>query len=296
MPETTIDHLLQQRGRPLLSFEFFPPKRPEGLALLLRAAEQMRAAGPDFVSVTYGAGGSTRGSSLDLCQRLRDMGLGLVMPHLTCVGATAAELRTLVREIRGAGFLNIMALRGDPPAADTAFAVPPGGLRYASELVTLIRDEHPSLCCGVAGYPETHPESPSPDLGLLHLKMKLAAGASFVTTQLFFDNRVYYAFVERCRRLGIYHPIVPGILPAVSLDQARRLAAMCHATLPPQLEVDLEDARNNPEAMAAIGIQWAARQVDDLLQNGAPGIHLYVLNRMQTALAPVMTRCFEKYR
>lgn len=280
----------------MLSFEFFPPKKPEKGGLLLDAARQMSVAEPDFVSVTCGAGGSARDGTLELCLRLRDIGLGPVMPHMTCAGATKTELRRKIGEIRNAGFSNIMALRGDPPATGKPFSVPDGGLGYASDLVALIRDEDPSICCGVAGYPETHPEAPSPEIGLQHLKMKLAAGASFVTTQLFYDNRVFYDFVDRCRRIGIYHPIVPGILPAVSLDQVRRMTAMCRASLPPQLEVDLEDARNNPEAMAAIGIQWAARQVADLLHHGVPGIHLYVLNLVQTALAPVMTRCFAKYR
>lgn len=296
MEPTTIKQLLATAGRPLLSFEFFPPKTEEGMARLLESAARMREARPDFVTVTYGAGGSTRERSLRLCGELQAMGYAVIMPHLTCVGATRAELTETIGHLFDLGYRNIMALRGDPPEGADTFIPPEDGLEHASDLVALIKDLRPAMCCGVAGYPEGHPEAASPDTDLIHLKTKLAAGADFLTTQLFFDNRVYFDFARRCRAAGIYQPVLPGILPAVSLKQVRRMVTMCAARLPPQLEVDLVDAGENRAAAAAVGLQWACRQIDELLDAGAPGIHLYVLNRADVALAPAVARCFARWR
>lgn len=294
--QTRIIELLEKAQRPLLSFEFFPPKTDEAMARVFESARGMREAEPDFVTVTYGAGGSTQERSRTLCGGLLDEGFEVVMPHLTCVGASRAEIENVVRRFSDDGYRNIMALRGDPPKGEKAFVVPRDGLAHASDLVELIQDVSPEICCGVAGYPEKHPEAVSADIDLIHLKTKLAAGATFVTTQLFFSAELYFDFVRRCRAAGIYQPILPGVLPAISLPQVRRMCEMCGTSIPPQLEVDLEDAGSKGPAAAAVGLQWAVRMIDKLLRGGAPGIHLYVLNRADIATAPTIARCIRAWR
>ncbi len=294
--QQSIQELIEKRAQPLLSFEFFPPKDKENFKLLKEASRKMRAASPDFVTVTYGAGGSTQARSAEVCRMLDEEGFENIMPHLTCVGASCDELRKTVRSMYEQGFRNIMALRGDPPKGLDTFVAAEEGLSHASDLVALIKEMYPDVCCGVAGYPETHPEASSPEVDLTHLKLKLDAGGAFVTTQLFYENDVYFDFVERCRGIGIKQPVLPGILPAVSLKQAKRMTQMCNASMPNQLEANLQDAGEHAAAAAAAGIKWATRQIEDLLEKGAPGIHLYVLNREDVALAPELVRCFAKWR
>jgi methylenetetrahydrofolate reductase (NADPH) len=208
-----------------------------------------------------------------------------VMPHLTCVGHSRAELAEIADRIHGDGFRNVMALRGDPPKGSAQFSVAADGLRYANELVSLLKERHPDLCLGVGGYPEKHPEAPSPQTDLENLRRKVDAGAGFVTTQLFFDNEVYYRFVERCRAASIAVPIVPGLMPVLSLKQVQRFTSMCGATIPPTLVRRLEAAGEAAEIVEAVGIDWALAQIRDLLAHGAPGYHLYILNRAKSALA-----------
>lgn len=273
------------RPRPLRSLEFFPPKDEGGLLALRESAEALRALAPDFVSVTYGAGGSTRERSAEVCALLRrDFGF-VVMPHLTCVGHSRAELGAIVDRIHGEGYRNVMSLRGDPPKGAAGFTPAPDGLRHASELVGLLKSRHPDFCLGVAGYPEKHPEAPSLEADLGHLRAKVDTGAAFVTTQLFFDNEVYYRFVERCRSAGIGVPIIPGLMPVLSLRQVQRFTQMCGASLPAKLVRRLEAAGEDPEAAESVGIDWALGQIRDLLARGAPGYHLYILNRWKSALA-----------
>ncbi len=291
-----VSDLLHNRRAPTLSFEFFPPKDEQGMKTLEDSARKLLEARPDFVTVTYGAGGSTRQKTLEVCEMLRRMGFAVVMPHLTCVGHSRAELDALADDIRGRGFRNIMALRGDPPEGQHEFRTVADGLAHASDLVELIRKRHPDICCGVAGYPEKHPEAASLDQDIAHLRAKLDAGGGFVTTQLFFENRFYFDFVKRCRAAGIAHPILPGLMPATSAKQIRRFVSTCGATVPPDLESALVEAADDPARGIAVGIEWLARQIDDLLGNGAPGIHLYVLNRARVALAPAVAECFGKYR
>jgi methylenetetrahydrofolate reductase (NADPH) len=272
-------------SRPLRSLEFFPPKDDEGVAHLRTTAGILQRMAPDFVSVTYGAGGSTRERTAQVSAMLRaDFGL-TVMPHLTCVGSSAAEIAELSDRIHEGGFRNIMTLRGDPPKGQTTFEPYKDGLRYASDLVALLKKRHPDFCLGVGGYPEKHPEAPDLDRDLAHLKRKVDAGAAFITTQLFFDNAVYYRFVERCRALGITVPIVPGIMPVLSLKQIVRFTQMCGASLPEKLVKRLEAAGDHADALEAVGIDWALMQIRDLLAHGAPGYHLYILNRAKSALA-----------
>jgi methylenetetrahydrofolate reductase (NADPH) len=283
-PDRPIAELFA-RGRPLRSLEFFPPKDDAGVAALRGTAEALRRMGPDFVSVTYGAGGTTRERTAQVSAMLKGEFGFTVMPHLTCVGHTRGDLEALADQIHAQGFRNIMTLRGDPPKGATSFPVLPDGFRHAAELVTLLKRRHPDFCLGVAGYPEKHPEAPSLEADLTHLKRKVEAGADFITTQLFFDNAVYYRFVERCRAEGITVPIVPGIMPVLSLKQIQRFTQLCGSTLPAQLTARLEVAADNADVVEMVGIDWALHQIRGLLANGAPGYHLYILNRARGALA-----------
>jgi methylenetetrahydrofolate reductase (NADPH) len=208
-----------------------------------------------------------------------------VMPHLTCVGHTREELNGVADSIYADGFRNIMTLRGDPPKGSTEFQATADGLRNANELVSLLKARHPDFCLGVGGYPEKHPEAASAEVDLVNLKRKVDAGADFVTTQLFFDNASYYRFVDTCRAAGITVPIVPGIMPVLSLKQIQRFTSMCGTTLPATLIRRLEAAGETAEIVEAVGIDWALGQIRDLLARGAPGYHLYILNRAKSALA-----------
>ena len=283
-PDRLISHLLTTQ--PIVrSLEFFPPKDEAGLLTLRQTATSLQRIAPDFVSVTYGAGGTTRDRTAQASAMLKNEFGFTVMPHLTCVGHSRAELGAAADQLHQAGFRNIMTLRGDPPKGDTEFRPAPDGLSHASELVQLLKSRHADFCLGVAGYPEKHPESLSLEVDLGHLRRKVDAGAAFITTQLFFDNTVYYRFVEKCRAAGITVPIVPGIMPVLSLKQVRRFTEMCGAHLPPQLITRLEVAAENPDVVEMIGIDWALDQIRGLLANGAPVYHLYIMNRARSALA-----------
>ncbi|MEO6873515.1 MAG: methylenetetrahydrofolate reductase [NAD(P)H] [Opitutaceae bacterium] len=273
------------QDRPLRSLEFFPPKDDAGVESLRATANALARIKPDFVSVTYGAGGSTRERTAQISDILRRECGFTVMPHLTCVGHTRAELSAIADRIHAGGFRNIMTLRGDPPKGETSFTPYHDGLRYASDLVALLKSRHADFCLGVGGYPEKHPEAPGAEVDLLNLKRKVDAGAAFVTTQLFFDNSAYYRFVEKCRAAGITVPIVPGIMPVLSLKQIQRFTTMCGTTLPQKLITRLETAADNPDIVETVGIDWALTQIRDLLDHGAPGYHLYIMNRAKSALA-----------
>jgi methylenetetrahydrofolate reductase (NADPH) len=284
LPNRPISELFAQH-RPLRSLEFFPPRDEGGVEALRQTARALRQITPDFVSVTYGAGGSTRERTAQVSALLKNELGFTVMPHLTCVGHARAELHEIADRIHAAGFRNIMTLRGDPPKGATEFQAAPDGLLHANELVSLLKARHVDFCLGVAGYPEKHPEAPSAEADLSHLRRKVEAGAAFVTTQLFFDNAAYYRFVERCRAAGITVPIVPGLMPVLSLKQIQRFTAMCGASLPEKLVRRLEAAGDQPDVAEAIGIDWALGQIRDLLAQGVPGYHLYILNRAKSALA-----------
>jgi methylenetetrahydrofolate reductase (NADPH) len=279
-----ISELFTQH-RPLRSLEFFPPKDEAGVEALRQTALTLKRIAPDFVSVTYGAGGSTRERTAQVSRLLRQEIGFTVMPHLTCVGHSRFELNDVADQLHAGGYRNIMALRGDPPKGQTEFVASQDGLRYASDLVGLLKARHADFCLGVGGYPEKHPEAPSAETDLANLKRKVDAGAAFITTQLFFDNAVYYRFVERCRTAGIAVPIVPGIMPVLSLKQVKRFTEMCGATLPEKLIKRLEAAGEHPEIVETIGNEWAVTQIRDLLAHDAPGYHLYIMNRAKAALA-----------
>ena len=272
-------------NRPLRSLEFFPPKSDEGVVALRETAAALQAIDWDFVSVTYGAGGSTRDRTAQVSALLKDELGFTVMPHLTCVGHSRDELHAHADRLHADGFRNIMTLRGDPPKGETIFTPSADGLRYANELVTLLKTRHPDFCLGVGGYPEKHPEAASLDVDLDNLKRKVDAGADFVTTQLFFDNTIYFRFVEKCRAAGITVPIVPGIMPVLSIKQIKRIVELSGTSLPTTLNRRLEVASSDPDVVEIIGIDWALDQIRDLVAQGAPGYHLYILNRARPALA-----------
>jgi methylenetetrahydrofolate reductase (NADPH) len=283
-PDRPISELFAQ-GRPLRSLEFFPPRDDAGVEALRATATALKSLTPDFVSVTYGAGGSTRDRTALVSAMLRTEFGFTVMPHLTCVGHSREELGEIADRIHAGGFRNIMTLRGDPPKGAVNFTPAPNGLRFANDLVTLLRSRHSDFCLGVAGYPEKHLEAPSHEVDLENLKRKVDAGAAFVTTQLFFDNTLYFRFVDRCRAAGIKVPIVPGIMPVNAVKQVQQFSSKMGATLPAPLLKRLELAAENPEVVEIIGIDWALDQVRDLVARGAPGYHLYIMNRAKAALA-----------
>lgn len=282
----TISHLLADQ-KPIRSVEFFPPRDEPGWEQFCITAKELLAIEPDFVSITYGAGGSTRARTAQAARYLKDDLKLLVMPHLTCVGANRAEIRNVVDELYRDGFRNIMALRGDPPKGETTFVPVQDGLRYGSDLVALLNEAYPDICVGVGGYPEKHPEASDLETDIRNLKIKADQGAHFITTQLFFDNEDYFAFVDRCRAAGINIPIIPGLMPVLSYKQIRRFTQMCGATLPAPLLERLEKVQDDPKKVEEVGIEWAAGQIKDLLSRGAPGYHLYILNRSGPTLALV---------
>jgi methylenetetrahydrofolate reductase (NADPH) len=266
-------------GRFGLSFELFPPKTPAGDEELFRHLPVLMAFRPSFVTCTYGAGGSTRQKTLDVVAEVRRQYQRTVASHLTCVGATADDLRVYLHEAGERGVENIVALRGDPPRGEQAFRPVPGGLRYASELVELIRSEFPKFGIAVAGYPETHQEAVSPERDLENLKRKVDLGGDVVITQLFYDNADFFRFRERCDRLAIRAPIVPGILPVTNLPQVRRIAELCRARLPDELAAALAACDGRADDEFSAGVDYATRQVEGLLAGGVPGLHFYVLNK-----------------
>jgi methylenetetrahydrofolate reductase (NADPH) len=272
-----IDQLLAGRG-PVFSFEFFPPKTEQGEQNLYTALDELSALDPSFVSVTYGAGGSTREKTIEIVKRIkRDHGLE-AMAHFTCVGATVSQLRGTLDEMAAAGVENVLALRGDPPAGQAEWVKTAGGLEYSSELVAMIDADYP-FAIGAACFPETHIHASSPEADLAYLAEKVRAGADFLITQLFFDNACYFDFLERARAIGIDVPIIPGIMPITRVGQIERMAAMCGATIPDGLRRELHLREQAPEAVLDFGVAYATLQCAELLAAGAPGIHFYTLNR-----------------
>jgi len=272
-----IDDILAA-GRPVFSFEFFPPKTEAGERNLYSALAELRTLEPSFVSVTYGAGGSTREKTIEIVKRIRDE-YGLeAMAHFTCVGATVPQLRETLDEMRVAGIDNVLALRGDPPAGQEAWTKTDGGLEYSRELIELITDGYP-FAIGAACFPETHIHAASPETDLEYLAEKVAAGADFLITQLFFDNKFYFDFVARVRAMGIDTPIIPGIMPITHAGQVERMASMCGSAIPEGLRRELHERGDHPEAVLDFGVAYATLQCAELLAAGAPGIHFYTLNR-----------------
>ena len=261
-----------------LSFELFPPKSDEQVETLMGTVAELNAFSPDFYTCTYGAGGSTRDRTLQILEIVKKRFGHRVASHLTCVGSTIDQLRDYLRAATAAGTDYIVALRGDPPKGQTEFEQTVGGLRYANELVELLRSEFPQLGIAVAGYPEVHQEAPSAEADLENLKRKVDAGADIIVTQLFYDNEDFFRFVDRCLGAGISIPIVPGILPVTNLAQIQRIASLCKAQLPDRFVQRLSE-NEAPEWQFQAGVDFATEQVSKLLESGVPGVHFYVLNK-----------------
>lgn len=275
--------MLAKNGR-TFSFEFFPPKTPEGEKNLYETIEVLRRHHPSFVSVTYGAGGSTRQKTVEIVSRIKnEMGIE-AMAHLTCVGSSRADIFSVLDRLKEENIENVLALRGDPPQGESGFVPHPDGFRYAGELVAALRRSY-DFTIGVAGYPEGHVECKDLHQDLEHLKLKVSAGGEFVITQLFFDNRDYFDFVARARKIGIQAPVIPGIMPVTNYAQIRKFTQMCGAHLPKEMIAGLEPIQTDPAAVQAYGVEYAVRQCRDLLARGAPGIHFYTLNKSPSTRA-----------
>jgi methylenetetrahydrofolate reductase (NADPH) len=283
-----IDQLLG-KGQPLVSFEFFPPKSEAGFAQLYQTIEDLRPLKPSYVSVTYGAGGSTRQKTVELVGRIQNE-IGIrSMAHLTCVGHTAEEIGGILDELWGMGIRNVLALRGDPPAGQSTFVATEGGFANADGLAQFVRSRH-DFCIGVAGYPEGHPQCLNKTRDLEYLKRKVDNGGCFVVTQLFFDNADFYRFRDDARAMGIKVPIVAGIMPITNVSQIKRFVSMCGAKIPHRLLTKLESVESEgPEKVHQVGVDYAAMQCRDLLFNDCDGLHFYTLNKSKATVDIVKT-------
>jgi methylenetetrahydrofolate reductase (NADH) len=272
-----IDEIIAST-RPCFSVEFFPPKTDEGREQLFETARQLADLEPAFVSVTYGAGGSTRDGTVEIASRLHNE-LGLeTMAHLSCVGETVEGLRGVLDRIEKAGIENVLALRGDPPRGEPDFVQPAGGLGSAAELAGFISDDY-GFAIGGTCFPEVHPEADDLDADLTYLKTKVDRGATFLITQLFFDNQVYFDFVAAARAKGIDVPIIPGVIPISSYAQTERICSLCEASIPEPLANAMAALGGDEQAQFELGVAYAAQQCTELLLGGAPGIHFYPLNK-----------------
>ncbi len=274
----------QKLKSPVFSFEFFPPKDEEGFQSLFETIEKLKPADPAFVSVTYGAGGSTRAKTVELVGKIKNE-IGIEsMAHLTCVGHQKDEIVSVLESLQVCGIENILALRGDPPKGEEKFVKTEGGFGYANELVSFIKSKF-SFCIGAACYPEGHIECADLQKDMDNLKRKVDSGVDFLITQLFFDNKHYNDFICRAEKEGISIPIIPGIMPILNLKQSQRFTKMCGASLPDSLLSTFDGYQDNPEKVREIGINHAFEQCRDLLKSGAPGIHFYTLNKSKATLA-----------
>jgi len=263
-----------------LSIEIFPPKSESGDESLFAMLEQASVWNPAFISCTYGAGGSTRTRTIDLCDEIQKRFGMTATAHFTCVGSTREELVDWLETAASRGIRNIMALRGDPPQGETEFVQAEGGLRNANELVSLIRDRFDDFGIGVAGYPEKHQEAPDAATDLANLKRKVDAGADAVFTQMFYENESFLKFRDDCEDLGIDEPIIPGIMPITQFARIKRITSLCGAVIPDVLAAKLEAVQDDKDAQFEIGVEFAIEQCQELIHEGVPGIHFYVLNRM----------------
>jgi methylenetetrahydrofolate reductase (NADPH) len=278
-----IAERLRNGGPPCFSFEFFPPKTDDGVEQLFSTLRDLAELKPGFVSVTYGAGGSTQQRTIELVSAIkRETGIE-AMAHLTCVAHGRSELRGILERLRSAGVENVLALRGDAPKDSQKYMAPADGFGHASELASFIKAEGFPFCLGGACYPEGHLESDSREIDLEHTKIKVSAGTEFLITQLFFDNAFYFHFLDRARAAGITCPIIPGIMPITNFAQIDRITTMCGATIPKKLQLALEKRANDPDAVLQLGVAHATVQCVELLKAGVPGIHFYTLNRSRAS-------------
>ncbi len=279
-----IDSINQNKQ--FISLEFFPPKKREDWPAFFQTVQRLSQLKPLFASVTYGAGGSTNVDTLEIVTRIQQEYGIETMAHLTCLGSETEDVTRFLADLAAAGVNNVLSLRGDIPQDGSIETPLPYPLQYASDLVSLIQTSFPAMGISVAGYPEVHPEAASLEADLSFLKLKLDSGADFAITQLFFDNSLYHAFVKRAREAGITKPIIPGILPVVSLKVIKRIVSLCGASIPAEFLAELEkaDQEGGAAAVQKVGIAHARRQAQELLASGVPGVHIYTLNRAEVVL------------
>ena len=275
-PPIKITEILKEN--PTLSFEFYPPRTRQGIPAVFRAIDRLAAFNPDFISVTYGAGGATQVFTEEIVTAVEEKTRLLPMAHLTCVGQTREEIHGVLTRLEQAGIENIIALRGDPPRGQSDFVPVKGGFAHASDLIRHISHNF-DFDVAAACYPEGHLESPNLERDLEYAKLKLEMGASFLITQLFFDNRYFYSFMDRARKAGIDAPILAGILPILNTQQIRRFTALCGSTIPPDIDAKLDRLADDKDATREFGIEIATNQVRELLDWGVDGVHFYALNR-----------------
>ena len=278
-----ILELYSKTKEPLFSFEFFPPKTVEGETKLRATIQELKDQKPGFVSVTYGAGGSNRGKTIEICADIQASYSIPSMCHFTCVGATKQEIFEILKDVRDRGIQNIIALRGDPPKGEGKFTPTPGGFANATELVSYIRENRLPFCLAGGCYPEKHPDSPTPESDIFYLKKKVDAGVDFLVTQLFFSNRVFFDFIERTKKAGISIPIVPGIMPITSYSQIQRFKEMANCEIPEDFVLRLERAKDNLSEFMKISIEYTTLQCRELL-NFSRGIHFYTLNQSSATI------------
>lgn len=283
MQNMRVDELLSL-GNPTCSFEFSPPKDDAGFAQLYRTIDRLRPLTPSYVSVTYGAGGSTRRKTVEMSGQIQnDIGISC-MAHLTCVGHTKDEIASITDELYSKNIRNILALRGDPPVGEGWFKPTEGGFATSTELVDFLHQRFPDVCIGVGGYPEGHPQALNRTRDLEHLKQKCDAGASVIVTQLFFDNRDFFRWRDEARALGTTAPIIAGIMPILNVAQIKRFVAMCGARIPHALLLKIEAAEGDADAVYKIGVEHAIIQSQELLANEVDGLHFYTLNRSRATV------------
>ena len=280
-----ISEILKQIKRSI-SFEFFPPKTAEGEEALFRTIKELEFIHPTFVSITYGAGGTTRERTIRVVKKIHTQTNLTVMAHQTCIGHTRKEIIDILSQYKEIGVQNVLALRGDiSQGQEETFVFPPDGCRYANELVSLIRETFGDwFSIGVAAYPEGHPESPDLDTDIHYFKKKVEAGAEFAITQMFFDNRYFYNYIEKLQKEDIDIPVIPGIMPITNFKQIKKFADMCGATIPGELIQKLQAVADKPEEIEKIGIDYAIQQCEDLLKNGVKGLHFYTLNKSKATI------------
>lgn len=273
-----------QKGKTVISVEVFPPKRDDDIDKLYQTIEELKVINPDFVSVTYGAGGSTRDKTVDIASTIKNK-IGIeVMAHLTCVNSTKDDIGSVIDQLKVNNIENILALRGDPPQGQTNFTKTIGGFGYANELVAYIKSRNESWCIGVAGYPEGHIESPSLEEDIKNLKRKVDSGADFIVTQLYYDNKDFFRFLELTKKVGINIPIVPGIFPILNFNAIKKITSLCGAKVPKNLLDKLEKYQDNQEEIEKIGVEYSIKQVEELIENKIEGIHFYSMNKSKATI------------
>lgn len=275
---------MYKKGKIIISVEVFPPKKDDEVNKLYKTINELNIIKPDFVSVTYGAGGSTREKTVEISSKIKNEIKMEVMAHLTCVNSTKEEIGNVITQLKEKNIENILALRGDPPQGQKNFTKTIGGFGYANELVAYIRSRNEEWSIGVAGYPEGHIEAKSLEEDIKNLKRKVDNGADFIICQLYYDNKDFFRFLDLTQKEGINVPIIPGIFPILNFNTIKKITSLCGAKIPSILLEKLEKYQDNPEEVEKIGIDYSINQILELLENGVAGIHFYSMNKSKATI------------